>query len=126
MNFIIQIIISTLAVLITSYVLPGVQIANNSFLTALIVAAVLSFLNNVIKPIMIVLTIPVTIFSLGLFLLVINAIIILITAKLVEGFKVDGFWWALLYSLILSIVTSVLQSIQKNDESKKNFNSTVN
>ncbi len=121
MNFIIQIIISTLAVLITSYVLPGVHIANNSFLTALIVAAVLSFLNNVIKPIMIVLTIPVTIFSLGLFLLVINAIIILIAAKLVEGFKVDGFWWALLFSLILSIVTSVLQSIQKNDESKKKF-----
>ncbi len=121
MNFIIQIIISTLAVLITSYVLPGVHIANNSFLTALIVAAVLSFLNNVIKPIMIVLTIPVTILSLGLFLLVINAIIILITAKLVEGFKVDGFWWALLFSLILSLVTSVLQNIQKNDESKKKF-----
>lgn len=121
MNFIIQIIISTLAVLITSYVLPGVHIANNSFLTALIVAAVLSFLNNVIKPIMIVLTIPVTIFSLGLFLLVINAIIILITAKLVEGFKVDGFWWALLFSLILSLVTSVLQNIQKNDENKNKF-----
>ncbi|MEI6489027.1 MAG: phage holin family protein [Bacteroidota bacterium] len=121
MNFIIQIIISTLAVLITSYVLPGVHIANNSFLTALIVAAVLSFLNNVIKPIMIVLTIPVTIISLGLFLLVINAIIILITAKLVEGFKVDGFWWALLFSLILSLVTSVLQNIQKNDENKNKF-----
>ena len=120
MKFIIQIIISTLAVLITSYLLPGVHIANNSFLTALVVAVVLSFMNNVIKPIMIILTIPVTIFSLGLFLLVINALIILFTAKLVEGFRVDSFWWALLFSLILSLVTSILQSVQRNDNNINN------
>lgn len=120
MKFIIQIIISTLAVLITSYLLPGVHIANNSFLTALIVAVVLSFMNNVVKPIMIVLTIPVTIVSLGLFLLVINAFIILFTAKLVEGFTVDSFWWALLFSLILSLVTSILNSVQKKDNDAAN------
>lgn len=120
MKFIIQLIISTLAVLISAYILPGVNIADNSFLTALIVAAVLSFLNAVVKPIMIVLTIPVTILSLGLFLLVINAFIILLTAKLVEGFKVDSFWWALLFSLILSLVTSILQGIQNKDEQRNN------
>ena len=116
MKFIIQIIISTLAVLISAYLLPGVHIRDNSVLTALIVAVVLSFLNNVVKPLMIILTIPVTIVSLGLFLLVINAAIILLTAKIVDGFTVDSFWWALVFSLILSLVTSILQNVKKNDE----------
>ncbi len=118
MKFILQLIISTLAVLISAYLLPGVEIVNNSFLTALVVAAVLSFLNGVIKPIMIILTIPITVFTLGFFLLVINALMILLAAKLVEGFHVDGFWWALLFSLILSIVTSILEGIKKNDENQ--------
>jgi putative membrane protein len=118
MKFLVQIIISTLAVLISSYLLHGVRIDNNSFLTALVVAAVLAFLNTVVKPIMIVLTIPVTIFSFGLFLLVINALMILLAAKLVEGFHVDGFWWALLFSLILSLVTSILESVKRNSENQ--------
>jgi putative membrane protein len=116
MKFIIQLVISTLAVLIASYILPGVSIDNNSFFTALMVAAVLSFLNAVVKPIMIILTIPVTIISFGLFLLVINALIILLAAKLVDGFHVNGFWWALLFSFILSIITSILESVKKRDE----------
>jgi putative membrane protein len=116
MKFLIQLVISTLAVLIASYILPGVSIDDNSFFTALMVAAVLAFLNAVLKPIMIILTIPVTIISLGLFLLVINALIILLAAKLVDGFHVDGFWWALLFSLILSITTSILESVEKRDE----------
>lgn len=119
MKFIIQLIISTLAVLITSYLLPGVEIKDNNFFTALIVAAVLSFLNAVVKPIMIILTIPITFFTLGFFLLVINALIILFAAKLVDGFHVNGFWWALLFSLILSIVTSVLEGIGGKDKEDK-------
>jgi putative membrane protein len=115
MKFILHLIISTLAVLITSYLLPGVRIEDNNFLIAVTVAAVLAFLNAVVKPIMIIFTIPVTIFSFGLFLLVINALIILLAAKLVDGFHVDGFWWALLFSLILSIVTSVLEGFNKKD-----------
>lgn len=109
-NFIIQLIVSILAVLITAYLLPGVKIAGNSLLTALTVAAVLAFLNAVVKPIMILLTIPITFITLGLFLLVINALIILLTDKIVEGFSVGGFWWALLFSLILSLVNSILLS----------------
>lgn len=116
MKFIIQLIISTLAVLITAYLLPGVEIVDNNFFTAVIVAAVLSFLNAVVKPIMVVLTIPITIISLGIFLLVINALIILLAAQLVNDFRVDGFWWALLFSLILSIVTSILESAKSRDE----------
>ena len=120
MKYIIQLIISTLAVLISSYLLPGVTIDGNNFLTALLVAAVLSFLNSVVKPIMIILTIPVTIFSFGLFLLVINALIILLASKIVDGFHVKGFWWALLFSLILSFVTSILESVKKKDEETSN------
>jgi putative membrane protein len=122
MKFIIQLVISTLAVLISSYLLPGVSIENNSFFTALIVAAVLAFLNTVVKPIMIIFTIPVTIFSFGIFLLVINAFMILLAAKLVDGFHVSGFWWALLFSLILSFVTSILESIKKKDEGMEEGN----
>lgn len=121
MRFILQLIISTLAVLISSYLLPGVRIDDNSFITALVVAAVLAFLNTVVKPVMIVLTIPVTIFSFGLFLLVINAFMILLTERLVDGFHVDGFWWALLFSFILSIITSLLESIKKRDEEEENI-----
>ena len=115
MKFIVQLIISTLAVLITVYLMPNkhIAISNNSFTTAIVVAAVLAFMNSVVKPIMILLTIPVTLFTFGLFLLVINALIIILTAKIVPGFYVDGFWWALLFSLILSIVTSILESFNK-------------
>lgn len=116
MKFLIQLIISTLAVLIASYLLPGVTIDGNSFYTALVVAAVLAFLNAIIKPILVILTIPITVLTLGLFLLVINALMIMLAAKIVDGFHVDGFWWALLFSLILSLTTSILEGIKKRDE----------
>jgi putative membrane protein len=116
MRFIIQLIISTLAVLITAYLLPGVEIVDNNFFTAVIVAAVLSFLNAVVKPIMVVLTIPITLFTLGFFLLAINAFIVMLASRIVDGFHVKGFWWALLFSFILSMVTSILESVKKRDE----------
>lgn len=119
MKFLVQLFISTLAVLVTSYVLPGVHIEN--FITAIVVAAVLAFLNAVIKPVMIVLTIPITILSLGLFLIVINALMILLTDKLVNGFEVDGFGWALLFSIILSFVTSVFGKINHYHNQERNF-----
>ncbi len=121
MKFIIQLVIVTLAVLISSYILPGVSIEGNNFLTAFVVAAVLSFLNAVVKPIMIILTIPVTIFSFGFFLLVINALMILLAAKIVNGFHVEGFWYALLFSFILSFVTSILEGVKKRDEHEGNI-----
>jgi putative membrane protein len=118
MKFLIQLIISTLAVLISDYLLSGVEIVNNNFFTAFIVAAVLSFLNAVVKPIMVVLTIPITLISLGFFLLVINALIIMLASHLVEGFRVDGFWSALFFSLILSLVTSELKDVMSNNDDK--------
>jgi putative membrane protein len=122
MNFIIKIMISTLAVLITSMLLPGVTIEENSFLTALLVALVLAFLNSVLKPALIFFTIPITVVTLGLFLIVINAGIILLADKLVDGFHVKNFWWALLFSIILSIVSSVFESIKRNDDRKNGLN----
>ena len=116
MNLVTKILISTLAVLLTAYILPGVKV--DGFLTAVVVAAVLAFLNAVVKPLMILFTIPITILSLGLFLMVINALIILLAAKLVDGFVVRGFWWAILFSIILSITNSVFESIlnEKNEK----------
>jgi putative membrane protein len=111
MKFIIQILINGLAVLITSYLLPGVKI--DGMITAVIVAAVLSLLNLIVKPFLIILTIPITVFTLGLFLLVINAAIIMLASKIVPEFHVDNFWWALLFSIILSFINSLFESGNK-------------
>ena len=127
MNFLAKLFISTFAVLITSYFLSGVIIANNQFfsvdspeinkfITAFLVALVLSFLNTIVKPILTILSLPITFFTLGLFLLVINALIILFADKLVDGFKVDGFWTALWFSLVLSFVNSILEAFSKKKE----------
>ena len=106
MNIVLRIIISAVVAFALSYILSGVHI--QSFVTALILAVVLGLLNIFVKPILIILTLPITIFTFGLFLFVINALIILLAAKFVNGFRVDGFWWALLFSLLLSVLTSFL------------------
>jgi putative membrane protein len=98
-------------VAITAWLLGGVHIGEPRYLNALMVAFVLSLLNSFIKPILVYTSIPVTIFSFGFFLLVINAAIILLASNIVDGFKVDGFWWALAFSVILSIVTAILDAI---------------
>ena len=107
MNFLVKTFITTLAVVITSYLLGGVSV--DSFVTALVVAFVLGVLNMILKPVLILLTIPVTVMSLGLFLLVINAFIIQLAAYFVTGFQVNTFWWALLFSIILSVVSWFLE-----------------
>jgi putative membrane protein len=106
MNIVLRILISAIVAFALSYILSGVHI--QSFITALILAIVLGLLNLFVKPILVILTLPITIFTFGLFLFVINALIILLAAKFVNGFRVDGFWWALLFSLLLSILTSFL------------------
>lgn len=87
------------------------HITVDSYSTTILVAIVLAFLNTIVKPILTVLTIPITVFTLGLFLLAINAFIVLFAEKLVSGFHVQSFWWALLFSLILSLFTSILNSL---------------
>lgn len=113
MNFLIRLLVTALAAMLSAYVLPGVTIKD--FTTALVLALVLAILNLLVKPILIILTLPATIITLGLFLLVINAIIILLASNLVKGFKVDGFWWALIFSLVLTVVSGIMHSIAGGD-----------
>lgn len=115
MDFIIKLFLNAIAVVITAYLLPGVHL--QSFGYAVLLAAVLSLLNVSLKPILIVLTIPATIFTLGLFLLVINALMILIADWIItDGFNVDGFWWALLFSIILSIINGLFNRLTVKPE----------
>ena len=111
-SVILRFLLSGLAVLLTAYLLPGVRVEHYGY--ALLVAAGLSFVNVVVKPILIIFTIPITIFTLGLFLLVINALMILLVSSLVPKFEVDGFWWALAFSLILSVFNSMISDWTNN------------
>ena len=105
-KFLINILITSFAAFVAAYLLPGLII--DGFLSAILVAIALAILNQFVKPLLILFTIPATIFTLGLFLLVINAIIILLADWMVTGFSVRNFWWALLFSFILTFVKSIL------------------
>ncbi len=111
--YIIKLIISAFAVLITAWLLTGVKIGEPVFINSLLIALVLSFLNSFLKPVLILLTIRVTIYTFGLFLLVINALIILLASEFIDGFEVDGFLPAIAFSIILSIVTAILDAFGK-------------
>ncbi|MEQ8219244.1 MAG: phage holin family protein [Arenibacter sp.] len=114
MNLILRILLSAIAVVILAKILPGVGV--DSYTTAIIVAIVLSLLNFIVKPILVILTLPVTILTLGLFLLIINAIIILLADYFIDGFQVNNIWWALLFSLLLSFLQSIFYSFLNDDK----------
>jgi putative membrane protein len=111
---IIQFLLNGLAVVVAAYILPGVDV--DDYWSALIVALVLAVANVIVKPILVIFTIPLTIATLGLFLLVINAIIIMLVDALVPGFTVTNFWWALAFSLILSLINSLFGDLTKEKE----------
>lgn len=109
MNFIIRLLVTAIvAFVLSKYFLSGIHIA--TFYTAIIFAIVLALLNIFVKPILSILGLPFTIITFGLFSFVINALIILLASHFVTGMKVDGFWWALIFSIFLSVVTSLLSS----------------
>lgn len=110
-NGLLRFLLTGLAVVLTAYLLPGVDV--DGYGTALLVALVLAVANVVVKPVLVLLTIPVTVLTLGLFLLAINAIIILLVDYVVPGFEVDGFWWALFFSVILSLFNSLFADMTK-------------
>ena len=114
MKLIIRLLLTAIVVVVLAKFLPGVEVAG--FAGAIVVAVVLGLLNLILKPILVLLTLPITIVTLGLFLLVINALIILLASELLDGFAVSGFWTALLFSLLLSILQSILFSILKEDK----------
>jgi putative membrane protein len=109
MNFIIVWLIATLAVIITAYILPGVKLSG--FFAALVTALILGLVSTFVKPLLVLLTLPLNILTFGLFTFVINALMIMLTSAIVPGFQVDGFWWALLFSLVLSVVYYALSFI---------------
>ncbi|TVR19253.1 MAG: phage holin family protein [Balneolaceae bacterium] len=99
-------LINSIVIFVGAYLLEGVKV--KSFLTAVGVAILLAILNTLIKPLIVVLTLPLTILTLGLFIFVINAWILMIIDKIVEGFTIKGFWWAVLYSIFISVANSIM------------------
>lgn len=116
-KWLIRILVCSVNVFILAYILPGISIVD--FFTAIMVAIVLSLLDAVIKPLLILLTLPATILTLGLFLFVINACIILMDDYFVHGFKVESFWHALLFSMLLSFFNWMVHKRAFPDEAKK-------
>lgn len=108
-KFIGKILINTLAIILAAELLPGIDVQDP--FRAVLVALLLAVMNVTVKPVLIILTIPITILTFGLFLLVINAIIILLAAKLISGFSVEGFWWALLFSIVMALINSVMEKL---------------
>nr|WP_321237591.1 phage holin family protein [uncultured Psychroserpens sp.] len=116
MNLLLRLLITAGIVMLLSHFLKGVAV--NGYEAALIVAVVLALLNAIVKPILVILTIPITIMTLGLFLFVINACIILLADRFIDGFSVNGFWTALLFSILLSISQSIAYSFLKKEKKK--------
>jgi putative membrane protein len=99
-------LVNTISIFAVSYILSGIQI--DSFVTALILAVVMAVLNATLKPFLILITIPLTIITFGLFLLVVNVLVLYAAEYLIGGFHIAGFWWALAFSLLVSFVNSLL------------------
>ncbi len=116
MGFILKLLVTSLAVFFSAYILPGVYLSG--FPTAILVALLIGFLNIFLRPILIILTIPITLLTFGLFLLVINALIIKLADYALDGFAVNSFFIAVIFSIIVSIVTWILEAIA-NPKSKQ-------
>lgn len=114
MNLFINWLIAAIAIMITAYVLPGVTVWG--VIPALVTAVILGLVNATLRPLLFVLTLPVNIATLGLFTLVINALLILLTSAIVPGFEVQGFWWALLFAIVLSLIQGFLYQFYKNEQ----------
>jgi putative membrane protein len=106
MSIIINWVVSALAIMVAAYLLSGVVV--DSIVTALVLAVVLGAINAFIRPVLIILSLPVTILTLGLFVFIIDAALIMLAASIVPGFAVAGFWWALIFAVVLSVVHFVL------------------
>ena len=117
MKFIIKILVIAALSFILSKILSGVHVED--FWTAILFALVLALLNVFAKPLLIILTLPATILTLGLFLLVINAVIVLLASSMVNGFEVEGFWWALLFSLLLSLIMTLIDKQEQIDRDRR-------
>ncbi len=101
-------LVSAMVIFGVAYVLPGVHV--DTFTTAFVVALILGIINAILKPVLLILTLPINIMTLGLFTFVLNALLILLAANFIPGFKVDGFLWALVFGVALSVANTVVNS----------------
>lgn len=108
-TILLNILLSSLAVYATAYILPGIHVS--SFLTAVIVAIVLGLINAYIRTFIFIITLPINILTLGLFTLVIIGGIVMFVSAVVPGFKVDSFWWALAFAIVLAIINSFINTL---------------
>jgi putative membrane protein len=111
MQILLRILLNSTAVLVASALIPGVHVRN--FLVAALVAITLGVFNAFVRPILVFLTLPVTVITFGLFVFVINAALVMLAAYIIPGFGVDGFWWALLFSFVVSLVSSFFNQLAR-------------
>lgn len=109
MGIIVSWIVFSLAIYASAYLLPGITVAD--FPAALITAIGLGIINAVIRPLLLILTLPLNILTLGLLTFVINALMVMLAAQVVPGFGVENFWWALIFSLVVSVINALLSAI---------------
>jgi putative membrane protein len=108
-SFIVHLVVSALLLVLVAYFVPGIHVS--SFLVALVAALIFGVVNGIVRPVLVVLTLPVTVITLGLFLLVINALMLMLTAWLVPGFTVTGFVAALMGSVLLTLFNLVADAV---------------
>ena len=111
MPILIRWLLSALSIMIAAKIIPGIQIAG--IWTSLWVALILGLVNAIIRPILILITLPINILTLGLFTFVINGLMVLLASSIIKGFEVSGFWTAVLFSLVLSAISYVLNQLLK-------------
>ena len=111
-NILINWLVSALVILAVAYILPGVTVS--SFFVALVLALVLGLINALVKPLLIILTLPITVLTLGLFIFVINALLIMLADAIVPGFAVSGFLWALIFSFVLSLANNFIKYLERS------------
>jgi putative membrane protein len=112
MDFLVKVVIQGLGVFITSYLLKeGIYVKD--FFTALLVAIILGLVNFLVKPIISLLTLPLNILTLGLFGFIVNGLMVLLVSYFVTGFRVENIWWAVLFSIVLSLIGSLLNALTK-------------
>lgn len=110
MKTLIHFLVSAIAILISAYLLPGVYV--NGLVTAFILAVILGVVNTFVRPVLVFLTLPLTVVTFGLFILVINALLIMLASYIVPGFTVAGFWYAFLFGIVLAVVSYVLEMFE--------------
>jgi putative membrane protein len=115
MNFLLRILITALVAFGLAHFLTGIHV--DTYWTALIFALILAVLNVLLKPILILLTLPLTVITFGLFLFVVNTLVVLLASRFVRGFSIDNFWWGLIFALLLSLITTVV--FKEMDKAKK-------